>query len=129
MCLHQWKTQVIMQKTIFILEDNADLRELYLYIFADNDYKISSFSTVAEFMLHWNEIPDLYLLDVMLPDGDGIDLCQKLKNNSLSANTPVVMVSAHKDISEVKMQCPNADFLAKPFDIEELNNRVAKHVH
>lgn len=118
-----------MQKTIFILEDNDDLRELYLYIFADNDYKISSFCTIAEFMTHWNEIPDLYLLDVMLPDGDGIVLCQKLKNNKPSANTPIIMVSAHKDMSEVKIQCPDADFLAKPFDIDELNSRVAKHVH
>jgi len=118
-----------MQKTIFILEDNNDLRELYLYILADNDYKISSFATIAEFMLHWDEIPDLYLLDVMLPDGDGIVLCQKLKNNIPSANTPVIMISAHKDINDVKLQCPSADFLAKPFDIDELNDRVAKHVH
>ena len=117
-----------MQKTIFILEDNDDLRELYIYILADDDYKIVAFSTVAEFMHHWNEIPDLYLLDVMLPDGDGIVLCQKLKSNLASSHTPIIMVSAHKDIAEVKTQCPEADFLAKPFDINELSHRVAERV-
>lgn len=109
-----------MGKKIFILEDNDDLRELYNYIFEGEKYQIKTFASVTAFMERAHEIPDLYLLDVMLPDGDGIQLCKELKQNINTANVPVIMVSAHKGMSDVNIQCPGADFIPKPFDIEYL---------
>ena len=117
-----------MPKLIFILEDNEDLRELYGLILAEENYDISSFSTIKEFMEHANEIPDLYLLDVMLPDGDGVALCKQLKENPKTADVPVIMISAHRDIADVKQQCPDSDFIAKPFDINHLSEQIAKRI-
>lgn len=114
-----------MPKKIFILEDDDDLRELYGLILEGEDYLISCFATVETFMQNVNEIPDLYLLDVMLPDGDGKEVCKQLKNGKLTSHIPVIMVSAHTDISEIAQSCPEAVFLAKPFDIEQLSGQVA----
>lgn len=117
-----------MSKKIFILEDNDDLRELYVLILEEEDYLITGFATVAEFMQKLAEVPDLYLLDVMLPDGDGIEVCRQLKNDIQTRDVPVIMVSAHKDIDEVTQACPEAMFLSKPFDIEQLAQQIASMV-
>lgn len=114
-----------MAKLIFILEDNDDLRELYHLILEQEDYKIKAFGTVADFMEHASQIPDLYLLDVMLPDGNGIQICKELKNNPATAKVPVIMVSANKGLEDIKFECPHADFIAKPFDIDNLSQRIA----
>lgn len=114
-----------LQKEIFILEDNQDLRELYEYILDGENYRITTFATVTAFMEKATHVPDLYLLDVMLPDGNGLDLCIELKNRTMSANIPVILISAHKQLHEVKAACPSADFISKPFDIEFLVSRIA----
>lgn len=113
------------RKEIFILEDNQDLRELYEYILEGENYEITTFATVTAFMENATHVPDLYLLDVMLPDGNGIDLCNELKQKSNSANVPVILISAHKQLHEVKVACPTADFIPKPFDIDFLVSRIA----
>ena len=117
-----------MAKLIFILEDNTDLRELYEIILEEENYEILSFCTIAEFRQHENEVPDLYLLDVMLPDGDGVELCKEPNAHPATTNVPIIMVSAHKDIHEVKQKCPNADFVAKPFDIDHLTQTIASKI-
>ncbi|RZJ90550.1 MULTISPECIES: response regulator transcription factor [Pedobacter] len=115
-----------MSKKIFILEDNDDLRDLYSLILEGEDYAITGFATVGEFMQKSDEFPDLYLLDVMLPDGNGIDVCQRLKASKDSTNIPVIMVSAHEDIKKVITACPETVFIPKPFDIEYLSQQIAK---
>lgn len=117
-----------VKKEIFILEDNQDLRELYEYILEGENYRITTFATVTAFMEKATHVPDLYLLDVMLPDGNGLDLCVELKNRASSANVPVILVSAHKQLHEIKAKCPSADFIAKPFDIEFLVNKISMNL-
>lgn len=114
-----------MPISIFILEDNDDLRELYGYIFEGSGYQISNFVSISDFKAHAKEVPDLYLLDISLPDGSGIALCQELKNTVKTSHVPVIMVSAHERKAEVKKQCPDADFIAKPFDIDVLTRSVS----
>ena len=115
-----------MGKLIFILEDNDDLRALYFSILEDEDYQIISFATISDFREQVHIVPDLYLLDIMLPDGNGMDLCQELKKNLLTANVPVILISAHRNFEDVKKRCPEADFIAKPFDIEVFTKRIAE---
>ena len=117
-----------MKKHISILEDDNDLRQLYTYILEDEDYELRTFPTVTNFMEHLNEVPDLFLLDVMLPDGDGIVLCQELKANPKTAHVPIIMVSAHKDLAEVSERCPGAEFIPKPFDINLLTKTIARKI-
>ena len=111
-------------KTIFILEDNEDLRDLYAFIFDPNKYQLETFPTVATFMAATNRTPDLYLLDIMLPDGDGISVCKHLHTNNLTHNIPVILISAHQQASIVVDKCPWASFIEKPFDIDSLELMV-----
>ena len=117
-----------MAKLVFILEDNNDLTELYELILEEEDYEILSFSTIAEFREHSTEVPDLYLLDVMLPDGNGLELCKELNAHPSTAHVPIIMVSAHSDVEDIKEQCPTADFVPKPFDIDHLTQRIASNI-
>lgn len=115
-------------KKIFILEDNEDLRELYTFIFDPQVYELELFVDIASFMTAIERLPDLYLLDVMLPDGDGITVCQHLKSNPATADVPVIMISAHQHQGEIAKRCPWADFIEKPFDISYLEQTVERNL-
>ena len=118
----------MMKKKIYILEDNDDLRQLFAFILEDEQYEVQTFPNIANFDKNL-EIPNLYLLDIMLPDGDGLDVCNKLKADIKTAGIPVIMMSAHKEIAEVKEKCPGVTFIAKPFDINHLISSIAKEIH
>lgn len=115
-------------KKIFILEDNEDLRELYSIIFDPQQYELQAFADIASLMKHIDTVPDLYLLDVMLPDGDGITVCQQLKLDEKTSSVPVIMISAHQQQSEISRRCPGADFIEKPFDIDHLEKTIARNL-
>lgn len=86
-----------------------------------------SFETVTKFMeANVNEVPDLFILDVMLPDGNGIEVCAELKSNNI--NIPILMMSAHAKVADVSLTCAANDFLAKPFDLNNLLEKVNKLV-
>lgn len=109
-------------KEIYILEDDDGIRELIEFLLTSEDYAVKTFPTARSFQESISHsIPDLFLLDIMLPDGNGLDLCKKLKNTTKTKDVPVVLMSAHADIK--KMDGAD-DFIAKPFDVDELLSRI-----
>lgn len=114
-------------KTIWIVEDDDNIRELLNYIFRQKDIKHRTFSLAKPFLTALGEmpLPDVILLDVMLPDGNGIQLCRTIKSEEGKNRIPVMLVSAHVNLQEDSAD----DFMAKPFDIEKLLSRVTKLVH
>jgi DNA-binding response OmpR family regulator len=113
-----------MKKEITILEDNTDLRELYTIILNEEGYHVREFENIATFKEN-DIVPELFILDVMLPDGNGMDVCEVLKSNPRYAHVPVIMMSAHMDKGRAMAQCQAEDFIGKPFDIGFLIERVA----
>ena len=117
-----------MSKRIFLLEDDEGIRDVIELILGLEDYEVVSFETVTTFMeANINDVPDLFILDVMLPDGNGMDVCAELK--SINNNIPVLMMSAHASAEDISINCAANDFMAKPFDLnkllEKVNNLVA----
>lgn len=108
-----------MEKEITILEDDQDIREICTYVFTSEGYKVNSYENISDFMAS-RSIPDLYLLDIKLPDGSGLDVCRQLKADPILMQTPVIMMSAHLDRSTVKEHCNAEEFIEKPFQIAEL---------
>jgi two-component system alkaline phosphatase synthesis response regulator PhoP len=115
-----------MKPLIFIVEDDMSLQELYTYslegdfdcrCFADGE---SFFSTLA------TKIPDLVLLDIMLPGEDGYKILSRLKSGKMTCCIPVIMVSAKgEEISKVKgLNMGADDYVSKPFGVLELAARV-----
>lgn len=117
----------MMKKQVVLVEDNASIRELIEYILADLDIDVVSFATAGNFRDAKAEVtPDLYILDIMLPDGNGIDLCRELKAEEATQQTPIIMMSAHFD--KVENRCSAEDFIAKPFDIDHFLARIAQQI-
>lgn len=106
-------------KTIFILEDETGIRDALQLLLSFEDYDVRSFSTVEAFNNRDHSVvPDIFILDVMMPDGSGIDVCNELKSQPETANTPVMIMSAHAKDHEVISRCDADEFVSKPFDID-----------
>src|SRR5690554_4918918 len=115
-------------KEIYIVEDDRDIRELIEYLLESREYKVDAFPTAEEF---WKTLltrkPDLILLDIMLPDGNGIEMCRELRNSPETMKIPVLLMSAHADAANLSGSCAD-EFIPKPFDIYDLVSRINKHL-
>lgn len=115
------------RKTVFILEDDHDIRELITYILVEEGYDVSEYPTAKEFnemIVH--TVPDLFVLDILLPDGNGIAICKELKADSRTSEIPVLLMSANQNRQAVIAETCAEDFISKPFDIKHLMEHV-KH--
>ncbi|WP_420266313.1 hybrid sensor histidine kinase/response regulator [Candidatus Magnetominusculus dajiuhuensis] len=76
-------------------------------------------------------MPDLILLDIMMPDMDGYEVCRRLKANALTAGIPVIFISALTDVAEKvnAFKCGGVDYICKPFQKEEVISRVGTHLN
>lgn len=112
---------------IYIVEDDKNIQEIECYSLKNSGYSVEEFDCAKAF---WNRIekrkPDLILLDIMLPDSDGVDVLKKLRRNPETKKIPVVMVTAKSsEIDKVKGLDSGADdYITKPFGIMELISRV-----
>ncbi|TDQ11083.1 response regulator transcription factor [Pedobacter metabolipauper] len=114
-----------MKKCIYIVEDNEDIGYILQYYLSEEGFDVHLFETVSAFNKAVNKtLPDLFLLDVRLPDGDGLEVCAAIKNREKSGKIPVLMMSAHfpEDLMR-KKSCADG-FLPKPFDLSIMLEKV-----
>lgn len=112
---------------IYIVEDDASIRELEQYALQTNGYEASGCEDGASFWAALrNAAPELVILDVMLPDEDGYQILNKLRADPATRTIPVIMVTAKtSEIDVVKGLDHGADdYLCKPFGIMEFISRV-----
>ncbi len=112
---------------IYVLEDDRNIREIEEIALNNAGYQVVSFETAKEFQQKLNErIPDLLLLDLMLPDADGLELVTQLRQNVMTRSLPVIMVTAKTtELDKVRGLDSGADdYLTKPFSVMELISRV-----
>lgn len=76
------------------------------------------------------DLPDLILLDIMMPGIDGFEVCKRLKGNTETANIPIVFVSALTEAKEKRkgLDLGAVDFITKPFDSSEIQTKVKQHL-
>ncbi|UZT97084.1 response regulator [Chryseobacterium fluminis] len=114
-------------KTVFILEDEKNIREALEILLSFDNYNVICCPNVSEFYTKSSTvIPDLYLLDVMLPDGSGIDVCNYVKQTDGTCNVPVIIMSAHAKAIEIDQACRPDAFISKPFNMDDLLDKVAQ---
>lgn len=112
---------------IYIVEDDKNISEIESYALKNSGYQVDSFENAKAFCCRCQERkPDLVLLDVMLPDSDGIEVLKKIRRNPDLKRVPVIMVTAKSsEIDKVKGLDNGADdYITKPFGIMELISRV-----
>ncbi len=115
-----------MQK-IYIVEDDANIREIESYALTKNGFLTKGFEMAVPFYQALEEeLPDLVLLDIMLPDEDGMKVLEKLRTASITRDIPVIMITAKSsEIDTVKALDSGADdYIIKPFGVMELISRV-----
>jgi DNA-binding response OmpR family regulator len=116
-----------MKKYIQIVEDDGDIRFIVEYILEDADYTVESFENATSFLNRSRtQGVDLIILDVMLPDGNGMELCRDLKVKGDSKHTPVIIMSAHAGAKSILEEACADDFINKPFDLDYFLGRVRR---
>jgi DNA-binding response OmpR family regulator len=119
-----------MKKCIYVLEDNPGIRDIIEYLLIEEDYEVFAYANASTFWKQMNSsIPDMVILDIMLPDGNGLEICNQLKSNAKTHDVPVMMMSANNHLSHVKSKCPADEYINKPFDLNDFANRIERYVH
>ena len=113
--------------TIYIVEDDVNIREIERYALKNSGYEVEEFECGADFFKRLEKaIPSLVLLDIMLPNEDGLDILSRIRANKATAGIPVIMVTAKaSELDKVKgLDLGADDYLTKPFGVMELISRV-----
>jgi two-component system phosphate regulon response regulator PhoB len=119
-----------MQKYIQIVEDDEDIRFCVQFVLEDADFYVETFEDATSFNNRKRkENVDLIILDVMLPDGNGIDICRNIKGDYNTNDIPVVIMSAHAKPQNILADACANDFISKPFDIDYFLQRVKTNLH
>lgn len=118
--------------SILIVEDEKHINRLIeMVLVSDGYYKIrKAFDGEEALNMIEQSIPDLILLDIMLPKIDGLALCTKIKNNQLTKNISVIMLTAKKMEKDVLdgFDCGAIDYITKPFSNKILLARIQAHL-
>lgn len=112
---------------IYIVEDDESIREIESIALKNSNYIVRAFENAKEFYKKLDElVPDLILLDVMLPDESGYDIVRKLRKRPATQDIPIIMVTAKTtEMDMIKGFDGGADdYIKKPFSIMELITRV-----
>ncbi|QQL49951.1 response regulator transcription factor [Mucilaginibacter ginkgonis] len=117
-------------KIVLIVDDDPDIRDVMSMILDMEGFVVHTVSngtdvpnSVATYF------PDLILLDVMLGDADGRDICKKLKGDPLTEHVPIIIISAtHGRETMNEKNCGADDYIGKPFDVQVLLDYVNKYV-
>lgn len=114
-------------KLIAIVDDEEDIVELVSHHLKRDGFKVKEFYNGRDFLTYIKGVlPDLVILDIMLPGVDGIELCRILKNNSHTSSLPIVMLTAKGTEADVVvgLEMGADDYIVKPFSPRELAARV-----
>lgn len=116
-----------MAKLISIVDDEEDILEALSVFLKKNGYETVVFTNASDFFKSLKKkIPDLFILDLMLPDTDGYEICKYLKNDHKYVNIPVIMLSAKSEESDkiIGLELGADDYVTKPFSQKELLARI-----
>lgn len=116
-----------MAKKILIVEDETDIRELLSYNLRAEGFEVVEMGTGYEALRALPEVsPHLLLLDLMLPDVSGLEICRKLRRDASFSSIPIIMVTAKGSEVDrvVGLELGADDYVVKPFSVREVVLRV-----
>ena len=113
--------------TIYIVEDDRNISEIESFSLKNSGYDVAVYENAGSFYAALQvKVPNLILLDIMLPDEDGLTIVEKLRADPLTKKTPIILVTAKTtEMDKVKgLDIGADDYLTKPFGVMELISRV-----
>ena len=116
-----------MSQTIFILEDDADIRRLIQYRLESAGYAVRMYPSPGSMLQDAErQRPALFLLDIMVPGGSGLEVCRRLRRSNVLSGVPVIFLTARasEDDRVLGLELGADDYITKPFAVRELLARV-----
>jgi len=111
-------------KKILLIEPDADIRDIIRYILEDNGLTVLTAHTVQELEAIPTPSPDLILIDEWLSQEPGHRFCLRVKQNERMCHIPVIILSTAIEIEQLVEECRADGFIRKPFELEELLEKV-----
>ncbi|RUM44144.1 MAG: hybrid sensor histidine kinase/response regulator, partial [Desulfocapsa sp.] len=121
-----------LSHTVLVVDDNPVNPQLLTSILRGADYQVLTAGNAEEALqLIENQLPDIILLDVMMPGMDGFSLCRKLKKNEKYADIPLIFITSLSQQEDIVagFNAGGNDYIVKPFNRQELLARVRNHLH
>lgn len=117
------------KKKLLVVDDEQDILEFLKVILEEEGYIVVT-TDKDDYLEQLNNdiLPDLILLDMLLSGKDGREIVKYLKMQEKTKHIPVIMFSAHPSAQEITRQAGADDFVAKPFEIDQLLNKIAQHL-
>ena len=115
------------KQSVYIVEDDASIRELEIYALKNSEFEVTGFESGKSLMAQLEiKVPDIILLDIMLPELDVLAILGTIRQTGAYADIPVIMVTAKtSEIDAVKgLDLGADDYITKPFGVMELVSRV-----
>ena len=117
-----------MTKKILVADDDPAILEAIQMILELEGYNVDTTVDGQTIYKMEKDFPDLLLLDIWMSGEDGRDICKYLKNDPLTKHIPIIMISASKDIMKSAKEAGANDFIAKPFDMNDLLAKIKKQI-
>jgi DNA-binding response OmpR family regulator len=116
-------------KRVMIADDDHAIVDAVMAMLEFGGYDVGFTYNGATILEMKEDLPDLILLDIWMSGTDGRDVCKLLKQQESTKNIPVIMISASTDLEKSAKDAGANDFLEKPFDMDELFEKIDKHLN
>jgi two-component system alkaline phosphatase synthesis response regulator PhoP len=120
---------MVMKNRVLVVEDEADIRELILFTLQSHGFEATGADCGEDAWIQAaKQTPELLVLDVLLPDMDGLSLCEMFRRIPQTAKIPILMLTACANIKtrHLAEHAGASDFMSKPFSPRELAERVQR---
>lgn len=117
-----------MRKRILVADDDPGVGDMLREMLSDAGYEVAIQVNGQTVQQMQEPFPDLLVLDIRLSGTDGQTICRQLKSQEATHHIPIIILSAHKDTHQIAREAGADDFLAKPFEMEDLLALVAQYV-
>ncbi|MEO6522765.1 MAG: response regulator [Mucilaginibacter sp.] len=118
-----------MKKRVLIIENDQDIRQIVEFILQEQGFETLSIPEPEELSELVTFRAHLILLDEFINNSPGHRLCRKIKNTPTLASIPVIILSTANDIELIAAECEANDHIRKPFDIDDMVNKVVRIVN
>lgn len=116
-----------MSKKVLIADDDAAILDAVSLMLREEGFDVKTQANGNKLYKLEQDLPDVLLLDIWMSGVFGGDICKYLKQQPATKNLPIVLVSANKDTAKIAAESGADDFLAKPFEMDELVEKVKKY--
>jgi DNA-binding response OmpR family regulator len=117
------------RKKILVADDDPGIIDAINFVLSENGYHVTSVLQGEKVIDMFRFKPDLLLLDIWMSGSDGREICKELKHQESTKDVPIIMISANKDTEQMAKIAGADDFVSKPFEIDDLLEKVRKYVN